>query len=232
MSSSADTSGTASADTSGTAGAADTAVPETAEHDPDGWEAFAERPAPGAMDPPSPDREVARAVQQLRKVLDASRRQTDDQLSAVREVVADLARQAWRLDALLLEAAGPLREAGKGNLHKRLDVVRKEIRDRLADLDIEAEDPTGRPFDAVADVVDVLRWRHEPGFTTEEVAETYEPIVRDGSVVVRYGQVVVGAPPATGDDEDGAAPDGDRSAEHDTTPDEAHQVRAEDRPEA
>jgi hypothetical protein len=177
------------------ADAAGSAVSSPAVNKPHGWDTFTERTAPATMEPLAPHQAVAVVVQRFRNDLDEARDQTRDDVSAVRKVAAQLARQAWRLDRLLQEAEEPLREAGQVNLYKRFDVVRKEIRDRLSELGIEADDPTGRPFDDVEDVVQVLRWRHDPSFDAEEVTETYEPIVRDGPVVLHPGQVVVGAPP-------------------------------------
>ncbi|MDT0341983.1 hypothetical protein [Streptomyces litchfieldiae] len=158
------------------------------------WADFAPLPAPDELPGVPPDRELAAVLQRIWSDRSERRNEADAETARTRKAAADLAVHVARLEYLLAEAAGPLEAAGKRNLRRRLDVVRKQMADELAEIEVVASIPTGRPFEEVADEVDVLRWRHSDEYTAEFVIETVDPVVRDRGVVVRFGQVVVGAP--------------------------------------
>ncbi|MDT0447080.1 hypothetical protein [Streptomyces johnsoniae] len=172
---------------------------ESGAHEPLDWDDFAERPAPREAagrdggDLP-PDRELAAVLQRFWSDVAEERNKAHAEAAGTREAAVELAIHVARLESLLAEAVEPLEAAGKRNLGRRLAVVCKQMQTQLAQIGVEATDPTGEPFDAVADEVDVLRWRHGAQYPAEVVAETLEPVVRDRGVVVRLAQVVMGAP--------------------------------------
>ncbi|MEU8697997.1 hypothetical protein AB0C61_10020 [Streptomyces sp. NPDC048680] len=175
--------------------------------DPD-WDDFEQRPLPEGPggpeqpDPVSPGREMAAVLQRYWADLQRESNRVGKESAAARKILTELAVHVARLDTLLREAAGPLEEAGAKALGRRLDVARKQVLEPLHAMDITTQDPTGKPYESVADVVDIAGWRYGPEFTAEVVAETVEPIVLDRGTVVRLGQVIMGAPLSAGMEND------------------------------
>ncbi|WP_066947827.1 hypothetical protein [Streptomyces lushanensis] len=168
------------------------------------WDDFEERPVPEGPagperpDPVSPGREMAALLQRYWSDLQDESNRVRKETEAARKVLSELAVHVARLDGLLREAAGPLEEAGAKSLGRRLRVAGKQVLEPLRAMDITTQDPTGEPYESVADVVDITGWRYGPEFTAEVVAETVEPIVLDRGTVVRLGQVIMGAPSSAG----------------------------------
>ncbi|MFD5780574.1 hypothetical protein [Streptomyces sp. NPDC126933] len=168
------------------------------------WDEFEERPVPEGLggpeqpDPVSPGREMAALLQRYWSDLQDESNRVQKETAAARKVLTELAVHVARLDGLLREAAGPLEAAGAKSLSRRLQVARKQVLEPLHAMDITTQDPTGKPYESVADVVDITGWRYGPEFTAEVVTETVEPIVLDGGTVVRLGQVIMGAPSSAG----------------------------------
>ncbi|WP_149829144.1 hypothetical protein [Streptomyces tailanensis] len=164
------------------------------------WDEFEERPVPDGPagpedpDPVTPGREMAAVLQRYWADLQDESNRVQKETAAARKVLTELAVHVARLDGLLREAAGPLAAAGEKSLGRRLEVARKQVLEPLHSMDITTQDPTGKPYESVADVVDIAGWRYGPEFTAEVVAETVEPIVLDRGTVVRLGQVIMGAP--------------------------------------
>lgn len=172
------------------------------------WDGFEERPlpdgpgGPARPDPVSPGREMAAVLQRYWTDVQDERNRAEKESAATRKILTELAVHVARLDALLREAAGPLEEAGAKALGRRLHVARRQVLEPLHAMDITTQDPTGRPYESVADVVDIVGWRYGPEFTAEVVAETVEPVVLDRGTVVRLGQVIMGAPLSAGMEND------------------------------
>ncbi|MFI0735053.1 hypothetical protein ACH4S9_39645 [Streptomyces sp. NPDC021225] len=182
--------------------------PADAEAHPTGnvidWDEFEERPVPEGLGGPeqpdlvSPGRAMAALLQRYWSDLQNESNRAHKETAAARQVLIELAVHVARLDGLLREAAGPLEAAGAESLGRRLHVARKQVLEPLHALDITTQDPNGKPYESVADVVDIAGWRYGPEFTAEVVAETVEPIVLDCGTVVRLGQVIMGAPLSAG----------------------------------
>ncbi|WP_406355559.1 hypothetical protein [Streptomyces sp. NBC_00658] len=172
------------------------------------WDAFEERPLPEGLggpeqpDPVSPGREMAALLQRYWADLQSERNRVQKESAAARKILTELAVHVARLDGLLGEAAGPLEASGAKSLGRRLHVARKQVLEPLHAMDITTQDPTGKPYESVADEVDIAGWRYGPEFTAEVVAETLEPIVLDRGTVVRLGQVIMGAPLSAGTEND------------------------------
>lgn len=172
------------------------------------WDAFEERPLPEGLggpeqpDPVSPGREMAALLQRYWADLQSERNRVQKESAAARKILTELAVHVARLDGLLREAAGPLEASGAKSLGRRLHVARKQVLEPLHAMDITTQDPTGKPYESVADEVDIAGWRYGPEFTAEVVAETLEPIVLDRGTVVRLGQVIMGAPLSAGTEND------------------------------
>ncbi|MBO0913163.1 hypothetical protein [Streptomyces laculatispora] len=157
---------------------------------------------PEQPDPVSPGREMAAVLQRYWADLQSESNRAEKEAAATRKVLTELAVHVARLDGLLREAAGPLEAMGAKALGRRLHVARKQVLEPLHAMDITTQDPTGKPYESVADVVDIAGWRYGPEFTAEVVAETVEPIVLDRGTVVRLGQVIMGAPLSAGMEND------------------------------
>ncbi|MCX5560920.1 hypothetical protein [Streptomyces sp. NBC_00038] len=172
------------------------------------WDGFEERPLPAGLggpeqpDPVSPGREMAALLQRYWADLQSESNRVQKESAAARKILTELAVHVARLDGLLREAADPLEAAGAKTLGRRLHVARKQVLEPLHAMDITTQDPTGKPYESVADVVDIAGWRYGPEFTAEVVAETVEPIVLDRGTVVRLGQVIMGAPLSAGTEND------------------------------
>lgn len=181
-------------------------APEERPPDADEWAAFEQRPVPGEPEPQplaGPDREVAFLLQRYWDDMQAEQERARKETAQARTVLTELAVHVARLEGLLREAGEALRgAAGAKSLGRRLQVARKQVLEPLHAMGITTDDPAGRPYDEVADVVDITGWRYGPEFAAEVVAETVEPVVLDRGTVVRLGQVIMGAPPSAGTEDD------------------------------
>lgn len=168
---------------------------------PYGWEVFADRPAPAEMELASPAAELVSVLQRYRSALGAERGKAraaaDDALAAA----VDQAVLVARLDVAMARHRDVLDKAGLGRVHRELRVLKDQMIDALRAGGVTIEDPLGEPLAKVADRIEVIGWRHGAEFPGEVVAETHGAIVLYRGAVIRPGQVTLGAPPPTGNDE-------------------------------
>jgi molecular chaperone GrpE (heat shock protein) len=162
-----------------------------------GWQAFREREVPAPVDLLSPASELSAALQRCWHDLDAERATGAEAGAEACAAAAEQAVLVFRLSAVLDRNEGAMTEAGLGDVHRQLRIVRDQLLDGLRRNDLHVIDPIGQPFDEVADEVRVAGWRHGQEFAGEVVAETIEPIIKHGGDPVRLGRVIMGAP-ATG----------------------------------
>jgi hypothetical protein len=168
---------------------------------PYGWDGFTERaaiPENGAL--VSPASELGSLLQRYRADLSAADRAARDAASAARSVAIEQAVLVAQLDRALTRMAAKMADKELVREHKQLRVIKDQMLAALEAGGITVDDPTGRPFQTVADRVDVVGWRHAAEFTDEVVAETHEAVVLHQGAVVRTGQVVMGAPPKQEED--------------------------------
>jgi len=158
------------------------------------WSVFGERELPFTVDLLSPASEVAALLQLYRNELDRAQEETD---KVQREWVKALALQAvfiFHLETALKryeeQMQGPLAPA-----HRQLRILKDQMKDAICRADLEILVPQDLPFDAVADWVQVVGWRHREDFKEEVVAEVLEPIVTRRGGLVRLGRVIMGGPP-------------------------------------
>jgi hypothetical protein len=98
----------------------------------------------------------------------------------------------WESSLSVMETS--LRAGDQVDFVRQLQLGRNEILDALAGAGIGVENPLSRPFEEVADVVEVRGWRRQADLTREVVVQVIEPILRRDGVLLRPGQVIVGQP--------------------------------------
>jgi hypothetical protein len=142
----------------------------------------------------SPARELATLLQRYRTDLDNQQRATDQAVADTLSIAVEQAVLVFHLATTLRRNETGLANAGLGKVHKQLRVLHDQMQANLADGELCIRDPVGAAFRDVADVVDVVGWRHSSVFVEEVVAETIEPVVLHRGRMIRQGRVVMGAP--------------------------------------
>lgn len=158
------------------------------------WEHFHERPEPTPADLLSPASELAAVLHRYRADVDGERAATREAVARAHAAAAEQAVLVFQLATALDGNEDAFAGAGLDRLHQRLRVLRNQMTRALAGTGVETVDPVGKPFAEVADLVQVVGWRHGPEFGDEVVAETIDPIVMHDEELVRPGRVVMGAP--------------------------------------
>ncbi|MFC9462168.1 hypothetical protein [Streptomyces sp. NPDC056983] len=160
-----------------------------------GWENFAERPVPevhGATT--APEAELAGVLQRRHEELAAARGASASAATRVHATLFELAMLIGTLEQQVNRAGEP-REAVDAELrHRELKNVKDRMLDVLRGAGVEVRDPKGLTADEVLDWADPVHWLQSPEFDAEVVAETNEYAVFHDGAVVRFAQVVMGAP--------------------------------------
>ena len=142
----------------------------------------------------SPARELATVLQRYRDDMDTQQRAGEQARADALDIAVELAVHVHHLTAISSRTEGAFAAAGLGRVHKQLRVLRDQMLAALAAGHISISDPAGAPYHEVADLVDVVDWRHGPAFAAEVVAETIEPVVLHLGRPARLGRVIMGAP--------------------------------------
>jgi hypothetical protein len=130
----------------------------------------------------------ARQVRELEKT-------RDDERLKLRRSFARVTQLIYHLDQALGDSQQALKDAGLDKPHKRLRIVKDQLKDHLAREGYVWRDPIGEPFSgALTELVDVDGWRHSAEYARETVIETREPMIVYGEEVILGGAVVIGAP--------------------------------------
>ncbi|NUO80104.1 hypothetical protein HUU05_08510 [candidate division KSB1 bacterium] len=161
------------------------------------WDKFAKREAPEVADLLSPASEVAADLQKFHAKLLAVRNEVEE---AGRDGIAPLAQLAvlvFKIAAALEKYKSELESVSqpKADVFKTLRVLKDQMQTVLNEAGIEIIAPLGRPYEEVADFVNVMHWRHHEQFTAEVVAEVLEPIVKRRGQAVHLAHLIMGAPP-------------------------------------
>lgn len=158
------------------------------------WASFHERPEPAPSELLSPASELATVLQRYWLDVDGQRAAAREAVAGAHAATAEQAVLVFRLTAVLDTNEDTLAQAGLDLLYRQLRVLRNQMTQAMKGTGLEVVDPVGRPFAEVADLVQVISWRHGPEFGDEVVAETFDPIVMHDRELVRPGRVVMGAP--------------------------------------
>ena len=159
------------------------------------WSVFSEREAPFDSELLSPASEVAAVLQWSHAALDEAQQAVED---VRREGLMALAEQAVlvvQLAAALDRYAPDFTQASLTNVQRSLRIVKDQMLAAVNRAGLEIGVPLGKSFNEVADLVSVAGWRHHRNFSSEVVAEVLEPFVVYRGVPLRFGRVVMGAPP-------------------------------------
>lgn len=152
------------------------------------WDAFTERPVPEVRgEITAPEADLAGVLQRRYEELGAARGAS---ASAATRVHATLFELAMLVGTLEQQLAGAEQQLG----HRELKNVKDRMLDVLRDAGVEVRDPLGLPADEVLDWADPVHWLQSPDFAAEVVATTNEYAVFHEGAVVRFAQVVMGAP--------------------------------------
>jgi len=101
----------------------------------------------------------------------------------------DLGFAAWKLQQRMFDSGtGEAR-----NEYRQLARHVMTIRDRLADLGLQIQDHTGKPYDA-GQSLEVLAFQPTDGIASEVVIETVRPSLYLQEHRILKGQVIVGTP--------------------------------------
>ncbi|MFI0480182.1 hypothetical protein [Actinomadura sp. 9N215] len=193
-------------------------APAPAGDPPYGWDVFAPRPAPAAMDVRPPATEMVAVLQRYRAALGAERGRAAAEVDRAMAIAVEQAVLVHRFAGTLARLGTALEDAGLGLAHRELRILRSQMAQSLRDGGVDVRDPVGLPPDEVADLVEVIGWRYGAEFEAEAVAETVDPIVLVDGAVARTGRVHMGAPPETPPEP--AEPTAPDEADEPTAPDE------------
>lgn len=158
------------------------------------WSVFRERAEQAPAELLSPASELAAVLQRYWLDLDGQRAATRDAVAEAHTAAAEQAVLVFQLSSVLDSNEDTFAGAGLTKLHRQLRVLRNQMTHAMARTGLQVVDPVGLPFAEIADLVQVIGWRHGPEFTDEVVAETVDPIVRHDVELVRPGRVIMGAP--------------------------------------
>ncbi|RVU17989.1 hypothetical protein EOT10_33380 [Streptomyces antnestii] len=159
------------------------------------WDDFAERPVPevhGATT--APEAELAGVLQRRHEDLAVARGASAAAATRVHATLFELAALVGTLEQQVTRSEEPLAAVGEQLRHRELRNVKDRMLDLLRGAGVEVRDPLGLPADDVLDWADPVHWRQSPDFDAEVVAETNECAVFHEGAVVRFAQVVMGAP--------------------------------------
>ncbi|MEU6662294.1 hypothetical protein [Streptomyces sp. NPDC046821] len=160
-----------------------------------GWDDFAERPVPEVHGTTTaPEAELAGVLQRRHEDLAAARGASAEAATRVRSTLFELAVLVGTLEQQVTRAEEPLAALGEELRHRELKNVKDRMLDLLRGAGVEVRDPLGLPADDVLDWADPVHWRQSPEFAAEVVAETNEYAVFHDGALVRFAQVVMGAP--------------------------------------
>jgi len=164
-------------------------------NEPPGWHDFAERPVPevhGATT--APEAELAGVLQRRHEDLAVARGASAATATRVHATLFELAALIGTLEQQVTRAEEPLAAVGEQLRHRELKNVKDRMLDLLRGAGVEVRDPLGLPADDVLDWADPVHWLQSPDFDAEVVAETNEYAVFHDGTLVRFAQVVMGAP--------------------------------------
>ena len=158
------------------------------------WSIFQKRTLPVEVEMLSPAAETVALLQSRLMDIRITQTSKDETRIAGLEALAQQAVFVVQLEASLNNYRIRLEEAMLNKVYRALRIVKDQMLTALQEAGLEVAVPLGKPFDTVAEHVDVLGWRHHENFTEEVVAEVLEPIIFSQGTLIRQGRVVVGAP--------------------------------------
>ncbi len=158
------------------------------------WSIFQKRYLPNGVEMLSPAAETVALLQSRLTDVRAAQTSSNEMRTAGLEALAQQAVFVVQLEASLDNYKIKLEEAMLDKVYRALRIVKDQMLTALQEAGLEVIIPFGKPFDDVAEHVDVLGWRHHEDFIEEVVAEVLEPIIFSHGTLIRQGRVVVGAP--------------------------------------
>ncbi len=158
------------------------------------WDMFQMREIPIEVEILSPATETIALLQSRLIDIHAVQTTGDEKHTAGIEALAQQAVFVVQLEASLQSYKTKFEETNLNKVYHALRIVKDQMLTALQEAGLEIIIPLGKPFDEVAEYVDIVGWRHNKGYIEEVVAEVLEPIVFSQSVLIRQGRVVMGAP--------------------------------------
>jgi hypothetical protein len=143
----------------------------------------------------SPAMEISAALQHSSIELAKAHQQANKDHDAIIMALAQQAVHVFAMDTKLKLIATSQAEGSLGQSYRSLCIIRDQMRSALCEVSIEIEDPSGKPYEEVADRIDVVSWRLHENFPTEVVIEVHQPIVIYHGKLIWPGRVIMGAPP-------------------------------------
>jgi hypothetical protein len=158
------------------------------------WNVFSEREVPFEVELVSPASEAHAILQRSQTTL-AEAQQAVEYVRS--EYVAALVQQAvlvTQLAAALDRYSPEYHQASLAEVHQSLRIIKDQMLDELENAGLEVTVPLGKSFKEVSDVIRVDGWRHHINYSSEVVAEVFEPIISHRGKIVHLGRVLMGAP--------------------------------------
>lgn len=115
--------------------------------------------------------------------------------AARRKEVAGIVQLVFFLEQALLEVEPKFKEANLGRIHKRLRIVKDQMKEKLSRMGFAWRDPKGEAYTPeLAGLTDVDGWKQSDEYEKEIVVDVREPIIFCNDELVLTGAIVVGGP--------------------------------------
>ena len=136
------------------------------------WDMFQMREVPIEVEILSPAAETIALLQSRLTDIRAVQTVSDEKHTAGLDALAQQAVFVVQLEASLQNYKTKFEEANLNKVYRALRIVKDQMLTALQEAGLEVIIPLGKPFDEVAEYVDVLGWRHHEDFTGEVVVES------------------------------------------------------------
>lgn len=160
------------------------------------WSVFKERKLPETLNLEiiSPEIEMSILLRQYSNDAKKAREGVKESYYEGVNIAAKQAVYIVQLGAALEDYEPVLKGASLQNIHRHLRIIKDQMLSALLQEGLEIIIPINKPFDEIADLVNVESWLHDEKFTSEMVAEVLEPIIYHKGSLIQMGRVVMGAP--------------------------------------
>lgn len=150
----------------------------------------------------SPIAAVGALLNERQNVLLEKERRSVQEREAWLEALAQQAILVTQLEKVLNRykaVAEQEQQTPLAKFYRSLNILKKQMAEKLQQAKIEIEEPLGKAPSEVVDVVEIMSWLPQANLTTEQVIEVHEPIVRYQGQLLHKALVVMGMPAETGE---------------------------------
>jgi hypothetical protein len=158
------------------------------------WSLFMERDEAGGMEILSPAAEVSALLQKYHGDINRVKLEMEKEQYILLAVLSQQSLFVFQLASALERYEPDFMKESLPRVFRHLRILKDQMYQSLQDAGFEIIIPDRKPFDEIAEFVNVVGWKHGDEFHAETVTEVIEPIVKYKGALVRLGRVIMGAP--------------------------------------